>query len=338
MRRLLLALCLLVLPVLASGQDREALLTPDGTLYTIETQAAAANDPFGSVHLLLRSQRGAEVAQEIVPATREEGSHAEPAIAYDAESKTLFVFWLRHIGITSSQLMFACRDANGTWSAAESFGRHFDYRENLRIAVTRRMTELDGTISAAPAVSVHLAWWEFNSDDGSESARYAMLSVENGRVQSLDVVDLNGFGGPLEKREKDEAAPAISAAVLKQPLLFAAPSQDSVVVVFGDTATGSLHQTRIKPTKVVANGRLRVPVGRREGGAGTPQFAVANESRIDGIYGNTNRLALYTRDGNKLQYVIMKDTAWTETRSIALDEQITSGAAIDALRRLMSEH
>ncbi|MDQ3283030.1 MAG: hypothetical protein M3Q69_16645 [Acidobacteriota bacterium] len=337
MRRLLFALCLLVLPVLATAQDREALLTPDGTLYTIETQLNA-NDQYGGAHLLLRSQRGTEVAQEVVPATRGEGSHTEPAIAYDSESKTLFVFWLRHVGIMSSQLMFACRDANGTWSEAESFGRPFDYRENLRIAVTRRTTDIDGTVSDAPAVSVHLVWWEFNSDDGSESARYAMLSIENGHVQTMDVVDLNTFGGPAEKPAKDANAAPISPAVLKQPLLFASPSQDSVLVVFGDTSTGSLHETRVKPTKIVANGRLRVPVGRREGGAGVPRFAVADESRIDGIYGTANRLALYSREGSKLQYVIMKDSAWTETRSIALDDQITSGAAIDALRRLLNEH
>jgi hypothetical protein len=32
------------------------------------------------------------------------------------------------------------------------------------------------------------------------------------------------------------------------------------------------------------------------------------------------------------------DGAWSEARSIALDDQITTSAAVDALRRLLNEH
>jgi hypothetical protein len=332
MRRLLFALCLLALPVFAAAQP-EALLTPDGTLFTIET--VAAMDPQtgapAPAHLVLRSQHGTEVAQEIVPATLNEGSHLEPTIAYDTESKTLFVFWIRHLGIMSSQLMFACRDANGTWSPAETFGRQFDYRENLRIAVTRKVTEEDGTLSTTPGVSVHVVWWEFNSDDASESAQYAMFAIENGRVASRDMLNLNEF-----VPQTDAPATDVDRNLLKQPLLFTSPSQDSVLVVFGDFASGGVHQVRIRPTKIVANGRLRVPVGRSEGTTNGPKFLVANE-RVEGIAGN-GRFAYYTRGTDKVSYVIMKDGAWTEANTIALDQQISGSAAVDALRRLVNEH
>lgn len=335
MRRLLFALCLLALPVLAAASPQEALLTPDGTLFTIEavtTTDAQTGAPAPS-HLVLRSQRGSDIAQEIVPATLTEGSHLEPTIAYDAESKTLFVFWLRHVGIMSSQLMFACRDANGTWSPAETFGRQYDYRENLRIAVTRKVTEEDGSLSTTPAVSVHLVWWEFNSDDASESAQYAMLAIENGRVASRETLNLSAFV-PLV----DTPAVDVDRNLLKQPLLFASPNQDSVLVVFGDLATGGVHQVRVRPTKVVANGRLRVPVGRSEGTSTGPKFLVTANSRVEGIGGTSDRLALYTRGADKVSYVILKDGVWTEPNTIALDQQISSSAAIDALRRLVNEH
>lgn len=335
MRKLLLSLCLLLLPVFATAKDREALLTPDGTLFTIEDVVTNAEANVAAAHLVLRSQRGTEVVREIVPATLEKGAHIEPAIAYDSESKTLFVFWLRQVGLMSSQLMLACRDANGTWSDAAEFGEQFDFRSNLRIAVTRKVLETDGTLSATPAVSVHLVWWEFDTETGDEAAQYAMLGIENGRVGSLDHLDLASFSADAAGEALPEGA---DRSVLEQPLLFASPQQDSVLVVFGETAKDELHQVRVRPTKVVSDGRLRVPVGRHERSSKAPLLRAAADSRVEGIYGENASLALYTRDAARLQYVIMQNGAWSEPRSIALDEQITSSAAVDALRRLLNEH
>lgn len=333
MRKLLLSLCLLILPLFAAAQDREALLTPDGTFFQVSTEVTHSDASAAEGHLLLRTQRGEEVTTEVIPATLERGLHTEADMAYDAESKTLFVFWLNHTSVNSSQLMFACRDANGTWSEAKTFGRQFDYHSNLRVIATRKVSEEDGTVSASSAISVHLVWWE-NNTDGEESAQYAMAVIENGLLHSLERLDLAQFAADAE----GEALPAdADRSVLKQPLLFASPQQDSVLVVFGEPAKEELHQVRIRPTKIVADGRLRVPVGRHERSNKAPTFRIAATSRIEGIAGES-RLALYTRDAARVQYVIMKDGAWSEPRSITLDEQITSSAAIDALRRLLNEH
>ena len=335
MRKLLLSLCLLVLPLFAAAQDREALLTPDGTLFTVSTNLSHIDASAAEGHLVLRSQRGDEVTSEIVPATLGGGLHAEADMAYDTESQTLFVFWLNYTSVQTSHLMFAWRDANGTWSEAETFGQQFDYHSNLRIAATRKASEEDGTVGPESAISVHLVWWE-NNTDNEESAQYAMLALDKGRIESFRRLDLTKFAADAEG---DALAPDVDRSVLKQPLLFASPQQDSVLVVFGDPAKEELHQVRVRPTRVVAEGRLRVPVGRHERSNRAPSFRVAANSRMEGIAGESSRLALYTRDTGRLQYVIMKeDGAWSEARSITLDEQITSSAAIDALRRLLNEH
>jgi hypothetical protein len=81
-----------------------------------------------------------------------------------------------------------------------------------------------------------------------------------------------------------------------------------------------------------------VPVGREEGGASGPHFKTVANGRVEGIYGDSNRMAIYTHEENTLQYLILKDGKWSDAQSIALDTEITSGAAVDALRRLLNEH
>ncbi|MEA2463895.1 MAG: hypothetical protein QOJ98_1642 [Acidobacteriota bacterium] len=333
MRKLLLSLCLLILPLSAAAQDREALLTPDGTFFTVATQLTNADASSAEAHLVLRSQRGDQVTSEVIPATLERGLHTDADMAYDAESQTLVVFWLNHTSVHSSQLMFACRDANGTWSPAETFGEKFDYHSNLRIAATRKVSDEDGTVSSDTAITVHLVWWE-NNTEGEESAQYAMAVIENGHIEPLRRLDLSSFAATADG---DPLAADADRSVLKQPLLFPSPQQDSVLVVFGNPEKEELHQVSVRPTRVVAEGRLRVPVGRHERSNRAPSFRVAGTSRMEGIAGES-RLALYTRDTARLQYVIMKDGAWSEAHSIALDDQITSSAAVDALRRLLNEH
>jgi len=342
MRRLLVVLCLLALPVLAAAQSREALLTPDGTLFTVEPQVTDADSGVASAYLLLRAQRGADVATEIVPATLD-GANLDPAIAYDAESHTLFVFWIRHEGIMGSQLLFAYRDANGAWSEAEAFGQQYADRQNLRIAITRKVTGEDGHVLSTPALSVHLAWWEYDStgDTPREAAQYAMLSIENGKIAERDSLDLSSFI-TVPTPDPDavpETIPEADRNILKQPLLFTSPKQDSVLVVFGDFDTNRLHEVRVHPTKPpVSDGRLRVPVGREEGGANGPRFKTVATGRVEGIYGDSDRMAIYTHEEKALQYLILKDGKWSDAQSITLDGEITSGAAIDALRRLLTEH
>ncbi|HYH08022.1 MAG TPA: hypothetical protein VEK11_13275 [Thermoanaerobaculia bacterium] len=340
MKKLLPALCLLALPLFAA-QPREALLTHDGKFFTIESRVTNDDGASVSGHLLLRSQQGTDVATEIVPGTLDGASHREPAIAYDAETRTLFVFWLRHESLFSNELMFACRDANGTWSPARTFGDRFDYRENLRIAVTRRVADTNGKLLPAAAISVHLSWWEDDSDGepgADEYVAYAMFVIENGTiVGEPQYVKLNQFV-KKDDGETEQSDEIVDLTVLKQPHLFASSEQDSVLVVFGDVLSKRIHQVRIRPSvPPVANGRLRVPVGRNEGSVGTPRFSKSANGRIEGIYGGSDRMAFFSRDNDRLAYVLLKGTTWSEMRSIALDNEVTGSAAVDALRRLVHE-
>ena len=336
-KKVVVLLALLIVPVLASAQKQDTLLAPDGTLFTISRELSRDHPDVqtqSESYLMLTARRATGTDTQIVPATLLPGAHQTPAMAYDADTKTLFVFWFCRNTTMTSELLFASVDANGVWSEPTSLGGPFSYRSNLRIAVTRKVTESDGSIAHAPAISVHAVWWEYDMHEAAESARYTMFVIENGRVVETNDLDLATF---VDR----DAAPSevVDEEVLKQPVLFTSPKQDSVLVMFGDMTSKRITEVRIHPSKPVqGDGRLRVPVGRHEGGFAAPVLTSAANSRMDGIYGDENHMAFYTHADDRIDYVIMNDGQWSEQRAIALDSQLSEGAVVDALRRLLSEN
>lgn len=323
----LLALCALA----GTAAAQQTVLAPDGTLYSIGVVSPDAT--FVGQPLVLRMQSEGVVTDEMIPATLVNSRNAHPAIAYDRASASIFVFWLRQLGTMSSHLMFARRDAEGVWSEPKEFGSPFVYREHLRIAVTGRVAEEDATLAPEDAVSVHLAWWEFDTHTAVESARYAMLAIEEGAIGEFQELDLSTFIDPAEAASVDEE---IDLSVLRQPLLYPSPMRDSVLITFGDVETRSFHRVRLSPTKVREDVRIRIPVGRNEGKLGAPRFPVASDSRTEVVHGDSG-LAIYVFAADRFDYVTYNDGAWSEPRSIALDAVTTKEVAVGAVRRLVSE-
>lgn len=334
MKKFIVVAALLLFPLFASAQG-ETLLTPDGTLYTIEEQSPAAtgtSDSEATVQLLLTTRNGGNITRQIVPATLEPGVNSSAAMAYDAESGMLYIFWLRHTAMLESEMLFTSFDKDGNWAPATAFGQPFDYRENLRVAVTRKVVGAHDKFE--PGITVHATWWETDTHTGKESAQYAILALEPGKVEVtfLNLGDYLTAGDKVEL-EKDELS------ILRQPVLFTSAKQESVLVTFGDLATNRLHRVRVYPVRPPANnGRIRIPVGRSEGGFNAPRFRNASNSTVNAVSGENDNLAFYVKDAAKLHYVLLRDGAWTDARAIALDEQITAPAAIDAIRRLVNEH
>ncbi len=336
MKKVLVVVALLFVPLLASAQQMDAVLTPDGTLYSVAFERAEDHPDVqteSAAYLKLTIRRGEEIKSEIVPATLEEHfGNYNPIVAYDAQSGMLFVFWIRGEGIVASQLMFSSRNAQGVWAPATVFGDGlFDQRKNLRIAVTRKFRDEEDDLRSG--VSVHLAWWEPNTTTGKGAAKYAMASIHDGRIVDFVPVDLSQF--IPENAEKAQGD--VDKNFLKQPILFPTPLQDSVMLLFGDVGTNTMNQVRITPRKIVGDGRLRVPGGRREGSFGAPKMPSSN-SRVEGVYGDNSHIALYEVTGKKLNYVVLNGETWSEPFAITLDDQLSAPSAVDALRRLVSEH
>lgn len=336
MRKLIVFAVLLFIPLLASGEQGDTLLTPDGTVYSIRFDRAEEHPEVqtaSSAYLTLTTRRGEETSREIVPATLDRGSHFNPVIAFDADSGMLFVFWIHNSSTfsLSNQLMFASRDAEGTWGEAKAFGALYDARRNLRLAVSRKYEDANGQLQAG--LSVHLAWWEFDYTTAKSSARYALATIDEGRVADIQSLNLAEF----LPADLQPATETVDENLLSQPVMFSSSAQESVLLLYGDVDSGTMQSLRIRPKVGVNGGRLRVPGGKRESEYKSPVLN-ANMSRIEGVYGDQDRMALYAVEDGKLRYIVLKDGKWSTARALSLDEQLTSGTAVDALRRLVNEH
>ena len=339
MKKLIVVIALLFVPLLATAQQLDAVLTRDGTLYTVQFVRAEDHPDViteSAAYLKVTARKGDEVKSEIIPSTLQRGGNYSPTVAYDEQSGMLFVFWIHNQGMLSNQLMFTSRTADGVWSDARVFGDgYYDQRKNLRVAVTRKFRDEDEDLHSG--VSVHLVWWELNTTTGKGSAKYAMASIAGGHIVDFVSLDLSEFVSPAELPEqKKETAEAGSRELLKQPLLFPTPMQDGVVVLFGDLDTATMNQVRITPKKIAGDGRLRVPGGRREGRFRAPQMDAS--SRLEGVFVDSTRLALYTVGEGKLRYVLSNGKDLSEPFSITLDQSLSAASAVDALRRLVNEH
>lgn len=336
MKKLLVVAALVLFPLFASAQG-ETLLTPDGTLYTIQEQTVFAAESAANTEsaLLLSVRHGGDISRKLVPGTSTGGRNSDAAMAFDSESGVLYIFWLRYTGMLESKLLFTSIDRDGYWGEVTEFGQPFDYRENLRIAVTRKV--LGHADRLESGITVHATWWETDTHDGSESAQYAAIAIENGKVE-VNFLPLTPF---LEdSKTLGTATPREDLGALRHPVLFASPRQESVLLTFGDPATKRLNRVRIYPVRPPkSDGRIRIPVGRGEGGVGAPRFSVTANSSVNALQGNDNdNLAFYVRENSTLRYVVLRNGEWTDTRTIALDEQVTAPAAVDAIRRLVNEN
>lgn len=338
-KKLILLLALLIVPVAATAADDGwMLLTNDGTLYTVERAwprdfpgVAAQSNSF----LLLSERRGDQIIRYIVPGTLAAGVHTNPTLAYDADSKTVFLFWQYSHSVMHSELYFTSF-SNGAWSQELTFASSRNMRSNLRIAVTRKVT-VDGPTGQylLPEINVHAVWWEFDTSTGKQAARYALLGVESGRViEPAQTYALSSFGdGP-----KQAAEPGFNSDILKHPALFVG-APDTVDVLFGNVESNSLHRVTLRPTKPGNDARIRIPVGVKDSPLnGAPRFrATSANDRISALSGDSGGIVFYTADQNSVDYVMYKNGTWAAPQSIALDSQVSSETAVSAIRKMLNE-
>jgi len=340
MKRLLLILIVALVPLALQAQvaDRDVLLTPDGTLYLIEsTDNDGSAPPQAQQFLRLTIQRGNASTQSIVPESLTAGRHWRPALAYDADSKTLFVFWLKMPNPFSSELLLASY-SDGRWSPAVSVDNQtYHLRFNLRIGITTRVSQLqsNGSWADVPALLVHAVWWE--ETGYGETARYGLFTIDHGAISFIELHNLNEFSGsvPMFPTEVD---PKFNAEIMKHPAIVDNGTQNSIDVIFGDVDYNVFNRVTLKP---VAESRIHIPIGVHPGG---PRVAAPNsfinkwDGRISTITSpHDGSMLLYNTTRDAVNYLIYSGGKWSSVKSVALSDKLSVDAAVVALSRMMNQ-
>ena len=335
MKRLLIAFAFALLPTALFAQaDRDVLVTSGGTLYTAETEVVPGDSEMRR-QVTLTIQDGGKPVRTVVPDSLTAGVNAAPSLAYDAESGTLFVFYLKMPNLMSSELLLAAyRD--GKWDPAISIdNKPFDIRSSLRIAVKRKVAQLqhDGTYAALSALIVHAAWWEQTGD--GESARYALVSISKGNVSSIELHDLNEF--MASDATTFPVSPDFNRELLKHPAILDTASVDSVDVVFGDLHTNSFNRVTLRP---IADGRIHIPIGVGTGGGGggvrfgaPVSFSADWNGRISTISSGSN-LIFCNEMKDSVRYLLYSNSVWSSLKALPLNDKLTAEGAISALTRM----
>jgi hypothetical protein len=340
MKRLLFAILLVVASTAVFGQvaDRDVLLTSDGTLYTVDAEDVAAtswNSP-ASRYLTLTIQQGDTTTRTTVPESLTSGINWRPALAFDGDSRTLFVFWLHMPTDALASELYLASYNKGQWQRAvaiDSRPNDLLLRYNLKIAITRHVSKLqdDGTYADAPALLVHAAWWEESTN--GEGAHYALVSIEKGSIASVETHALNDLVNPAAVTEVGDK---FNREILRHPAFLDGPTSNSIDVVFGDTVTNSFNRVTLKP---VLEGRLHIPIGH--GGHQFPApraFSADWSGHVTTIagHGDSDKLVFANTTSDSVNYIMFADGKWSTLKKLATSEKLSSDAAIAAVTKMVN--
>ncbi|HEX7152683.1 MAG TPA: hypothetical protein VF618_14430 [Thermoanaerobaculia bacterium] len=350
MKKLLFVLLLVLMPAAAFAAetpDRDILLTPTGTLYTVEGEWAAHHPEVATAstrYLVLTTRTGDTVTRTLVPdSSVTAGVHTNPALAYDRVSETLFVFWKHSSNGRVSNLMVASMTADGRWSDAKAFSNVSSvWRSNLRIGLTRKsfFRDSENNEYAFPEINIHVAWWEDRGGD-EELARYAMLTIENGAISNTAEYDLEQFADfakPATDRNDDDEE-AMNTEILRHPAIFESADHATVDIVFGDTKEKNFNRVTLRPFKPYVESRVRIPLGVKGQTFGAPRFRTeASDSQIGAIGGSGDNMVLFFKTAAAVKYLayLGEKSGWSDIRSIPIDATGNADAAIEALRRMVT--
>jgi hypothetical protein len=287
----------------------------------------------------LTIQNGTDVSHLYVPDSMTSGWHFGGALAYDSDSSTLFVLWIHSDDGYSTELLLTSFHG-GKWEPAVSIDNEpYRRRSNLRLGITRRVSQLqtDGTYADVPALLLHAVWWEESGK--SEAARYALLTTEKGSLSSIEIHSLEEFIAPADEAY-NAVDPTFNKEILRHPAIVSPPMQSSVDVVFGDTKSNSIHTVTLRP---IADARVHIPVGVGGGNGGPkprslaapPTFSADWKGSIT-VIERGDRLVFANASETSLSYITYTSGAWTSVKSIAIDSRFPAEAALAAIDKMLS--
>ena len=344
----LLPAVLAVVAARPATADEKSLLTPDGTLYHVQSGLYQTFEPSGTaakpsdyvIHWDSRSQSG-ETASGILPGTDNADVKDQFDIAYDSLSQALFLVWNDRASMLNA-VQFAIYQ-QGIWTQSQLLPSGvFSFADHPQILITHEtVQDLDSSgheVDSARSV-ISFIWWE---DSGRPHARFAPIFVENG---SLDLANIQIYDLPELVGSNSVVVPTILQNPLyKNPAIQQDGFSAGIVAAFGDAASGNLQVVRIGfPSDFRGNAN---PLGGRHSivilghsPVAMPEAVPAEPSLLGTVIGGGYRPTIYWQgdDGN-ISYSMARDGSWSNVRTVVLTSILNADAAIGLIGRMATQN
>jgi hypothetical protein len=346
----LLAAAALLVAAGAAAEQR-TLLTPDGTLYWIQSGYYATLVPGGRdakpddyvIVWSSVSQSGATLSG-IIPGTATTDLKDQFDLAYDAYSQALFLVWNNRSTFINS-VQFAILQS-GLWTQSQLIPSGvFAFTSNPKILITHQTVQrLDAQGNEVDSLRsiVSVIWWE---DSVHPRARYAPIFIESDGIALADVqvYDLPTLvGSPAA-----DSSAQFEQAIYQNPALQSDGISPVVLATFADAGTGNLTTVHIGfPSDLRHPINLRTPGGRGHviivfgfDQRALPTSAPANPVQLGTVVGGRYLPTVYwQRDDTAVQYTGFDGQAWGAAHTLSLSPSLSADQAITLIRAMASQN
>jgi hypothetical protein len=338
------ALTAVLFAATARADDR-SLLTPDGTLFRVESGTYQSLVPGGaeaqpSDYVILwtaKSQTG-EVRSGLIPGTATPEVKDQFDLAWDSISQTLLVVWTNRFTVVNS-VDFAIYHG-GEWTKSSlPASSPFTFAANPKLVLTHqtmKTLDADGNEVDTPRSIASVVWWE---DSVVPRARFAPIFIENGVVDLADVTiyDLPLLtGGALPSSSSDFTNP-----LFRSPSIQPDGFSSAVLLSFGDAAAGVLQLVRVdfpsdfRAPAVPDRGRHVIVILGQKSVPAPGEVSGSIDLSGSVIGGDYEPTVYWKTDGeNAVSYSIFDGTNWSAPKNVPLSDRIGTDAAVALIRAM----
>jgi len=343
-RTILALLGTIALAAVATAEEK-SLLTPDGTLYHVQSGLYRSFEPQGTAaqpgDIVIRwdslDQAGVALSG-IIPGTDNGDPKDQFDLAYDSLSQTLVLVWNDKTQVITS-IQFAVLQ-KGIWTPAQLIpSGMFSFAANPQLLITHQTVQdldVNGNEYDTARSIISVTWWE-----GSirPRARFAPIFVENG---SIDLADIQIYDLPelVGSQTIATASGAIENPLYEIPTLQQDGLSSTILATFADLATGTLQVARItfpSDFRHVINpmhGR-HVVVILGHNSAPILSAVPPNPTLLGIVVGSSYQPTVFWQsDPGSVHFASTDGTAWTDTRSLPLGRALSADAAVTLIRRM----
>jgi hypothetical protein len=331
--------------------DERSLLTPDGSLYHVESGYYSAFAPGGTearqddyvIAWSATTQTGMATSG-IVPGTATGDLKDQFDLAYDSVSQTLFLVWSNRFSMVNS-VQFAIYQ-RGIWTQSQLLpSAVFTLTQNPRLLITHqtvRTLDRDGIEHDYPRSIVSIIWWE---ESIHPRARYAPIFIENDGIDLADVniYDLPELAGLTSRGIAGNAVlDEMHEAIYQNPSLQADGLSSTILATFADLGSesfGTVHIDFPSDLRFNPHGRGHVIVILKTDERPKPMAVPASPTLIGTTVGSGYHPTVYWQsDPGSVQFTVFDGSAWGDARTVALTGGLTTNAAIALIREMAAQN